>query len=152
MTSPGLPTLTHPVLLYDGTCGLCAASVRFVLRHETHGTLLFAPLQGTFGAEILARHPELATVDSMIWLDPADPACGTAEQVSIRSTAALRVVRYLGGGWRLLLAGYLVPQPIRNALYDWVARHRHRMQRGERDGDGARCEIPDESVRGRFLA
>ncbi len=152
MTSPGLPTLTHPVLLYDGTCGLCAASVRFVLRHETQGTLLFAPLQGTFGAEILARHPELAAVDSMIWLDPADPERGTAEQASIRSNAALRVVRYLGGWWRLLLAGYLVPRQVRDALYVWVARHRHRMRRGEMDGDGDRCEIPDDSVRRRFLA
>lgn len=152
MTSPGRSALTHPVLFYDGICGFCAASVRFVLRHDRKGTLFFAPLQGTLGARILSRHPELAAVDSMIWLDPADSVRGTLEQVSIRSTAALKVVRYLGGWWRLLLVGCLVPRPVRDALYAWVARHRHRMRRGERDGDGDQCEIPDESVRKRFLA
>jgi predicted DCC family thiol-disulfide oxidoreductase YuxK len=147
MTAPN-----SPVLLYDGICGLCAASVRFILRHDRKGTLLFAPLQGTLGAEILSRHPELATVDSMIWLDPADSVRGTPEQVSIRSTAALKVVRYLGGWWHLLLAGYLVPRPVRDALYAWVARHRHRLGWGGSDeGDGPRCPIPDEGVRNRFL-
>ena len=141
-----------PVLLYDGTCGLCAASVCFVLRHDRKGTLLFAPLQGMLGAEILSRHPELDGVDSMIWLDPVDSVRGTAEQVSVRSTAALKVVRYLGGWSRLLLLGHLVPRPVRDAVYAWVARHRHRLRWGGSDeGDGPRCPIPDEGVRNRFL-
>ena len=48
-----------PLLLYDGTCGFCAASVQWVLRHDRRGTLLFAPLQGETARPILERHPEL---------------------------------------------------------------------------------------------
>ncbi len=154
MTPPPPPTISAaPVLLYDGACGLCAASVRFVLRHETRADLRFAPLQGTLGAEVISRHPELATVDSMMWLDPADSARGTPEQVSTRSTAAFRVAEYLGGWWRLLLVGRLLPRSVRDALYSWVARHRHRLGWGGSDeGDGDGCRIPMEGARNRFLA
>lgn len=130
------------VLLYDGACGLCAGSVRFVLRHDTHGTLRFASLQGEFGQQVLARHPELAGVDSMIWLQPASATA--PERVAIRSDAALDVLRYLGGWWSLLLAVHIVPRPLRDAAYDLIAAHRHRVTR-------ARCPVPDGADRHRFL-
>jgi predicted DCC family thiol-disulfide oxidoreductase YuxK len=64
--------MTKPVLLYDGSCGFCAESVQLVLRHDRRGTLQFAALDGTFGREVLARHPELGQVDSVVWYDPGD--------------------------------------------------------------------------------
>lgn len=131
-----------PVLLYDGTCGLCAASVQFVLRHDRRGTLRFAPLQGRFAGEVIARHPELGPVDSVVWVEPAQD--GTAERVLIRSDAALRAVEYLGGWWSLLRAGRAVPKPLRDAIYDFVARHRHQFTR-------AHCLLPEPGVRHRFV-
>jgi predicted DCC family thiol-disulfide oxidoreductase YuxK len=132
-----------PVLLYDGTCGFCAESVQTILRHDRRGTLRFAPLQGELGAAVVSRHPELESVDSMIWVESAS---GSAERVTVRSSAALRVAAYLGGIWRVLLLGYVLPAPIRDALYDFVARHRHHLM-GHRDN----CLVVTPELRSRFL-
>jgi predicted DCC family thiol-disulfide oxidoreductase YuxK len=130
------------VLLYDGTCGFCAASVQFVLRHERQHGLRFAPLDSDLGRAIRARNPALASVDSMVWVEPT----ATGEQVLTRSAAALRLARYIGGPWRALAAAAIVPRPIRDAVYDLIARHRHRLVRGSEQ-----CYLPPPAARARFL-
>jgi predicted DCC family thiol-disulfide oxidoreductase YuxK len=122
---------------------LCAASVQFVLRHERRHALRFAALDSEPGAAIRARHPELAGIDSMVWVEPA----GDGEQVLTRSAAALRIARYLGGPWRASALAYLVPRVVRDAVYDLIARHRHVLSRGR-----AQCYLPPPAVRARFLA
>src|SRR5436309_2422772 len=119
------------ILLFDGTCGFCARNVQFVLAHErARRTLRFASLQSALGADVRARHPELARVDSVIWFEPASAA--RPERLLVRSAAVLRVLRYLGGAWAALgVAGMLVPRILRDGIYDVVARHRHRIVRGE---------------------
>lgn len=136
------PSALSPVLLYDGTCGLCAASVRFVLRHDVHGTLRFASLQGEFGREVLARHPALQGVDSVVWVQPASAA--GPEIVLVRSAAALQVVTYLGGWWTLLRVARLIPAFLRDAVYDRVAVHRRRLTPPQ-------CQLAEPSYRHRFL-
>ena len=130
-------------MLYDGTCGFCAASVQFVLRHERQHGLRFAALESDLGHAIRRRHPALAAVDSMIWVEPT----ATGERVLTRSAAALRVARYIGGPWRALALAGLVPRPIRDAVYDLIARHRHRLVR-----EAEQCYLPPPAVRARFLA
>ena len=132
------------VLLYDGTCGFCAESVQLVLRHDRRGTLRFAALDSTFGRAVLARHPQLAQVDSIVWYQPAQG--GASERILTRSAAALRVAQYLGGAWRLAAVGGLLPRFLRDSLYDLVARHRHSLVRG-----GQQCLIPSPDQRARFL-
>jgi predicted DCC family thiol-disulfide oxidoreductase YuxK len=137
-------TAMAPLLLYDGMCGFCAASVAFILRHERQHTLRFATLQGTLGSEILRRHPQLQGVDSMVWVDPAPG--GREETVFVRSAAALRAARYLGGAWSLLTVGNLLPPWLRDRIYDWIARHRHSLSSA-----GARCFVPTPEQASRFL-
>ena len=134
---------TTPVLLYDGSCGMCSESVQIVLKHDRRGTLRFAALQGEFGVRIIARHPELRSVDSMIWVEQDESG---AERVVIRSTAALRIAAYLGGIWRVALIGYVLPTPVRDGLYNFIARHRHQIM-GSRDN----CLVVTPEVRTRFL-
>ena len=136
-------TESGALLLYDGTCGFCAQSVQFVLRHEaaSNRTLRFASLQSPTGVGVRARHPELDGVDSVIWYEP-----GT-DVVLVRSRAALRVLRYLGGIWRPLGAlGSLVPRVIRDGVYDVIARHRHKLVRGR-----PVCVLPSPEQRDRFV-
>ncbi len=116
-----------PVLLFDARCALCSGAVRFVLRHERRRTLRFATLDSAFARSVVGRHPELHGVDSVVWYQP--DAQGSA-RVAIRSAAVLRVAAYLGGPWRLLGAGRIVPRSWRDRLYDFVSRHRHRLYRG----------------------
>jgi len=129
-----------PLLLYDGVCALCNGTVRFVLRRDRAGLVRFAPLGGETATRFLAGHPELARVDSMIWID----ARGRAHT---RSDAALAVARQLGGAWGVLAAlARLVPRPLRDAAYDLVARVRYRVF-GRYDV----CPLPPAASRARFL-
>jgi predicted DCC family thiol-disulfide oxidoreductase YuxK len=132
-----------PLLLYDGSCGFCADTVQFVLRHDVQArTLKFASLQGPTGTAIRGRHPELASADSVVWLERIDDSVPL-----VRSAAALRVLRYLGGAWgAMATVARLVPLGVRDWGYDLVARHRHRLA-----VDGAACVIPTAEERGRFL-
>jgi predicted DCC family thiol-disulfide oxidoreductase YuxK len=134
------------VLLYDGTCGFCASSVQFVLQHERHTrTLRFASLQSAAGTAIRARYPELKVVDSVIWYESG--AAHGDERVLTRSSAVLRVLAYLGGAWHMLaVVGTIVPRPVLDAVYDFVARHRHQISHGE-----AACLVPSAEQRSRFI-
>ena len=128
------------MLLYDGTCGFCAASVQFVLRHERRRrTLRFATLEGGLADRARRTHPELAGVDSVIWLE--------GERVLVRSEAALAVADYLGGPWKALAAlGRLVSRRLRDAAYDVIARNRYRIA-----GRVESCPVPSPDQRGRFV-
>jgi predicted DCC family thiol-disulfide oxidoreductase YuxK len=135
---------TAPVLLYDGECGVCDKSVQMILKHDRRKVMRFAALQSNYGREVVARHSSLSNVDSLILVEPADERRG--EQIFIRSTAVLRIVAYLGGLWKLLLIGYLIPRPIRDFMYDVVARNRYRIL-----GAPDACMLPSPEVRARFL-
>ena len=134
------PSPSVPLLLYDGTCGFCAASVQWVLRRDRRGTLLFAPLQGSTAEPVLMLRPELAKVDSVVWV-------GEGGEVLTRSSAAFAVARYLGGGYGVAARlGALIPRPIRDGVYDLIAKHRHTIIRGD-----PACMLPSAEERKRFL-
>jgi predicted DCC family thiol-disulfide oxidoreductase YuxK len=132
-----------PILLYDGLCGFCNGAVRFILDHDRGGPMRFAPLQGVSGTMVMARHPELRTVDALMLV--ARSASGE-ELVSIRSEAVIGLARYLGGAWRAGLALRLMPRPLRDWAYDVFARRRHRVF-----GRFESCPVPDAATRERFL-
>jgi predicted DCC family thiol-disulfide oxidoreductase YuxK len=136
-------TTAAPVLLYDGVCGFCNKTVQLLLYLDKGGTLRFAALQSDFGARILARRAELANVDSVIYVQDAETP---AERVFVRSAAALKIAAYLGGFWKIFLAAYVIPRPLRDAAYDLIARYRYRFF-GKRDA----CMLPAPEVRARFI-
>ena len=133
-----------PVLLYDGLCGFCDGTVQFILKRDRRGTLRFATLQGDFARDVIARHPEVAGVDSLVLVEP-DVGSGR-ENVYVRSEGALRVARYLGGGWHLARAVAIVPRSLRDRAYDAFARIRYRVF-GRYDS----CPIPTPEQRARFI-
>jgi predicted DCC family thiol-disulfide oxidoreductase YuxK len=131
------------VLLFDGECGLCTRIVQLVLRADRKGTLCFASLQGDFARKIIARHAELRAVDSMALLDAT--AAGDYH-VSVRSEAALRLARYLGFPWSLFGLARVIPRPIRDRGYDWIARRRHRWF-----GPALTCQLPTPEQQKRMV-
>jgi predicted DCC family thiol-disulfide oxidoreductase YuxK len=138
-------SISNPVILYDGVCGLCNRLVQFVLKHDSQDRFRFASLQTDFAARVLRRHgaaPEdLDTV--YLVLDHALPG----ERLASRSDAAVVILRELGGGWSLLgLAIRVFPGWLRNWGYNLVARNRYRFF-GKFDS----CPVPDEKVRRKFL-
>ncbi|AKK30572.1 thiol-disulfide oxidoreductase DCC family protein [Mycobacterium sp. EPa45] len=132
-----------PVLLYDGVCGVCNSAVRTILRYDDHGTLRFAALDSDFARETISRHPEIAGLDTAVFVrDPGQPS----ERVYLRSAALLRIAEYLGGWWRLALAAYVIPAAARDWLYGRFAAVRYRV-----GGRYDTCPIPPADVRTRFL-
>lgn len=132
-----------PVLLYDGVCGVCNSAVRTILRFDPDGTLRFAALDSDFARAIFDRHPAIAGVDSVVFVDePGHPA----ERVAVRSAAALRVVDYLGGPWNALKVARVIPAPLRDWLYDKIAEVRYRVF-----GKYETCPLPSPEVRARFV-
>lgn len=136
-------TSTQPVLVYDGDCAFCARSIRRVLRRDPSGALRFAAREGGYGRALLARHPQLVDVDSLLWVEPERDG---REEIYSRFDAVLRTTRYLGGFSRLLEVTRIIPGPLRDVAYRLVARHRHRL--GHHNDS---CLIPTEAERARFL-
>lgn len=127
------------IVLFDGVCNLCNASVLFVVDRDPGGLFAFAPLQSPEARQLLAERGYEGTDLSTVLLVEGD-------RVYERSTAALRVARTLTGGWPLLYAFMVVPRPVRDAVYAWVARNRYRWF-GREDA----CRIPTPELRARFL-
>jgi len=144
MVRPKAGVGSEPILLYDGVCGFCDRTVQFVLARDADGPMRFATLEGEVAARILRDRPDLADVDSLLLVEPSNSG---PPRVRARSDAALAVAGYVGGGWAVLAAmGRLVPRPIRDAAYDFFARHRYRWF-GRYDA----CPLPLPEVRRRFL-
>jgi predicted DCC family thiol-disulfide oxidoreductase YuxK len=131
------------VLLYDGLCGFCDGTVRFILARDPRGPMRFAALQGEFAHHVLSRHPGIAGIDSLVVVENAGAA---DERVLVRSDAVLRIASYLGGPLRLARVWRIVPRPVRDAAYSLFARFRYRIF-GRYDA----CPIPSAEVRARFI-
>jgi predicted DCC family thiol-disulfide oxidoreductase YuxK len=129
---------TAPILLYDGVCALCNWTVKLVLRFDRGGPMRFAPLDSPIARSLLADHPDLANIDSIVLV--------SGPRASVRSTAVLEIARYLGGFWKVFLVGYLIPREIRDSLYDVMAYWRYRIF-----GKYAACPVPSPETNGRFL-
>jgi len=140
---PTLNPPSAPILLYDGVCGVCNSMVRTILRYDHHKTLRFAALDSGFAREMTSRHPELVGVDCAVYVRNAGQP---NETVYLRSAALLQVAAYLGGWWKLALAGYVIPSVVRDWLYKGFAAVRYRIG-GRHDS----CSIPTAEVQSRFL-
>jgi len=129
----------QPIILFDGVCNFCNGAVNFTIKRDQKAIIKFTPLQSEAGA-ILAHQYGLAADDmsSFIFIDK-----GKAYN---RSTAALRVCRYLKGFWPLCYGLIIVPPFIRNGLYNWIAKNRYKWF-----GERQECMIPTPDVRARFL-
>ena len=125
------------VLFFDGVCNLCNRTVDFLIRRDKKHALRFAPLQGTSAQELLDSS-KFEALPSVVLLDKSG--------VYQRSSAVLRAVAKLGGLWPLMKVFLIVPRPIRDAVYNWIAKNRYKWF-GKRDS----CRLPTTEERAMFL-
>ena len=129
-----------PVLFFDGVCNLCNRTVQFVIRRDKKKLFRFASLQSPAGQEAL----QLLAGEKGV--SPDSVVLYYKGKFYIKSAAALKTAAFLGGIWRMAAAGWLLPRFIRNAIYDWIARHRYKWF-GKKDA----CMLPSPELRERFL-
>ncbi len=131
--------MEHPVIFFDGICNLCNAAVQFILKHDQSDVFRLTALQGNAASILLAKYNISATeTGSIVLLEDG--------RIYTKSTAALRIVRRLSGGWRLLYILIFVPSSIRDYIYGLVARNRYKLW-GRRDT----CMIPIPAWEQKFL-
>ena len=131
----------NAVVLFDGVCNLCNGAVTFIIDRDPDAYFRFAPLQSeTGGARLEPGHRDPDRIDaleSIVLLENG--------QRFTRSTAALCIARRLRGVWPLY-AFIVVPRPVRDRVYRWIARNRYRWF-GKTDA----CRLPTPELARRFL-
>lgn len=108
--------ITKTILFFDGNCGLCNRSVKFVLRKEKNHDLFFSPLQSEFAKKILKQFNLENKADTMLLIENG--------KINLQSSAALRTTKYLKGLWPLMMVFIIVPPFVRNAIYNYIAKNR----------------------------
>jgi len=126
-------------ILFDGVCNLCSNSVKFIIKRDKEALFKFAPLQSDIGIQLLRKY-DVTThgIDTFIYI--------RNEKALTRSTAALFVLKDLGGIWSCLFLFIVFPKFIRDFFYGLIAKSRYRIW-----GRTESCMIPDEAIMQRFL-
>lgn len=121
----------EPLLLYDGDCGLCHASVRFILKRERAPHFVFAPLGGETAGALEVRYPGAIPrkMSTVIVVD--------GDEILLRSRAFFRVARYLRWPWRALAVFRFLPAFMTDLPYRLIARLRRRIW-----GTADACSLP----------
>jgi predicted DCC family thiol-disulfide oxidoreductase YuxK len=134
------PETGHGIVLFDGVCNLCNASVRFIVRHDAAGYFHFAPLQSGVGVRMLEEHGvPTGELSSVVLIEDG--------RAFTQSDAALRIARRLSRPWPLLWAGRVLPEFIRDRVYRWVAANRYGWF-----GRSDVCQLAPPGISERFLA
>jgi len=127
------------IVLYDGVCSLCNKTVQFIISCDSKSKFKFASLQSESGQLLLAQigSPN-DNFDSIIYI------CDT--RFFIKSTAVMRILRELDGGWHLLSFFIIIPRVFRDMVYDIISKWRYKWF-----GKSDTCMIPMQEYKARFL-
>jgi predicted DCC family thiol-disulfide oxidoreductase YuxK len=129
----------NPIVLFDGVCNLCNRSVQFIIKRDTKKQFRFASLQGKTGQELLQRFGlRTNNFNSFILVE--------GNRIYTRSTGVLRILKHLGGWWKLFYAFIIVPEIILDGVYYLIARNRYKWY-----GKRIECMLPAQELRERFL-
>jgi predicted DCC family thiol-disulfide oxidoreductase YuxK len=132
------PWADDDVILYDGVCVFCSRWIRFVAARDVAHRFRFTAIQSDYGARLAKA----------FGINPDDPDTNAVihgGEAFFKSDAALTVLGALPGwGWVRVLRG--VPKPLRNAVYNLVARNRYRIF-----GKYDECFVPDAAMRARVM-
>jgi predicted DCC family thiol-disulfide oxidoreductase YuxK len=127
------------IILFDGVCNLCSGFMQFVYKRDKKGRFKFVWLQDKKSLGILT------------WIDMDSESFKTIilieeEKPYFKSTAFLKIVRYLRFPWPALTVGYILPSFIRDWIYDFIAENRYKWF-----GKKEMCMVPTGDLERRFL-
>lgn len=131
--------IDQKIVFYDGECGFCNRSVKFIFEHEKNAELTFAALQSDFTRSFFEQRGKQypKSFDSIIYFD--------GNHFFDKSTAALKILSSMKSPYSLLKIFIIVPGFIRNPIYDFVARNRKKIS-------GDYCFLPNTEQRKRIIS
>lgn len=134
------PSSSIETLYYDGNCGLCHSTIRFLLAEDKLVNFNFSPLQGSKFLSIKDKLPLESIPDSIVLITNSGKAL-------THSSAIIYLLHKLGGLWILLgCLLWLIPRAIRDIGYTCIGMIRHKLFKAPKD----LCPIIDEELRSRF--
>lgn len=138
-TLESLPKNTQ-IILFDGVCNLCSGAVQFIIERDKNNVFRFASLQSDLGKQLLAeRRIDPKKTDSIILIQPN-------VAYYIKSSAALQAAKKLSGYYSYLRFLLIIPTPIRDWVYDFIAKNRYKWF-----GKKEACWIPTPELKSLFL-
>lgn len=126
------------IILFDGICNFCNSSVRFIIERDPEGIYQFASLQSDIGQQLLKKHNIPYTTDSFVLIED--------HKAYVESTAALKVCSHLTWPWKFFTTCIIVPKPLRDRVYRWIAMNRYKWF-----GKQESCMLPSPNIRERFI-
>jgi len=128
------------IILFDGVCNLCNGAVLKTIKYDKKNQFVFTALDSDTGKKIL-NHLKIDTakVDSIILYEPN-------LAYYIKSSAALKVMNDFGGFWKLNNIFWIVPKPLRDMVYGFIAKNRYKWF-----GKKESCMIPTPELKAKFL-
>lgn len=132
---------TNAIVLFDGVCNLCNGIVQFVLKRDKNSYFKFCSLQSETAKRLLDQHPHINAVgfDSIVLIE--------SDKIYVKSDAGLRILKRLGGWWKLVEVFYLFPKFIRDRVYNFIAHNRYKWF-GKQD----QCMVPTKEYANRFIS
>lgn len=128
------------LVLFDGVCNLCDASVQYIIKHDKDDVFRFTALQSELGEQIIKQFDiDRSKTDSILLYSEE-------KGISYKSTAALKIASKLGFPINLMSIFLIVPPFIRNWVYDYIAKNRYKWY-GKKDD----CMIPTPELKSKFL-
>ncbi len=126
------------IILFDGECNFCSFWVKYVVKRDKKDVFRFASLQSEKGKHYLTKYKIDPATDSVILIEN--------NNAYIKSTAAFRILKTLGGFRSVFYGFIIVPVFIRDFFYDIMAACRYKVF-----GKGT-CELPlDNNYKNSFL-
>lgn len=127
------------IVLFDGDCNFCDASVQFIIKRDPYAHFYFTSLQSERGRQLKKQYGIAKEEDSVVLIENG--------KAYTQSSAALRIAKKLDGLWHLLFLLVLVPKPIRDRFYKYIAQNRYKWF-GKKENT---CALPTPEMKKRFL-
>ena len=127
------------IIVFDAKCLLCNGWVQFLLKYDRKGIFQFASIQGSTGQDLLSKADlQVEGLQTFLLVD--------GSRIWKHTSAIFRVLGELGWPWKAAWLGWLVPAPLRDAMYRWIARNRYWLF-----GRSEVCLVPPSDFKTRFL-
>lgn len=142
-STPVQPYITRDgkgaLIIFDGVCNMCNMFVLFVIDHDSKSHFCFTANQSKTGQYLLSYFQVSLAMETIILVE--------AGRYYTYSTAVLRIFKRLSSLWKVLYVLIIIPKPIRDTTYKWIARNRYQWM-GKRE----QCRIPAEDLQHRFFS
>tara|TARA_B100000427_G_C15298743_1_gene503099 strand:- start:251 stop:667 length:417 start_codon:yes stop_codon:yes gene_type:complete len=127
------------IILFDGVCNMCVWSVRFIILRDKNDKFRLVSIQSDIGKKIIKDHNiDIKKNDSIVLISNS--------VIKYRSSAVLSILYHLRTIWKVFLIFYIIPSPIRDLIYKFVAKTRYIFF-----GKRQQCVLPQEIKNSKFL-